>query len=332
MWIVRLALRRTFPFVVIPLLILILGTLAVYTTPIDIFPNIDIPIVAVVYGYAGLSAEDISQRLVVGVERGLTATGNDVEHIESQSLNGLGVIKIFFYPSVRIHMAFAQVASLAQSAVRQDPPGTIPPFILAYNASSVPILQLALSGKGLSEQQLNDLAANFLRSRLATVQGAVFPNPYGGKQRQIQVDLNIPALQAKGLSPNDVVTAIGNQNLILPAGTVKIGSTEDDVDLNASPQTVEEMNDLPVKTVGTNTIYIRDVAHVRDGNPPQTNIVMVDGQRAALMTILKLGNTSTLDIINELKERLPIVLAGMPPNLQVRPIADQSLFVRASIT
>ena len=313
------------------LLILILGTLAVYTTPIDIFPNIDIPIVAVVYGYAGLSAEDVSQRLVVGFERGLTATVNDVEHIESQSLNGLGVIKIFFYPSVRIDMAMAQVTAIAQSAVRQDPPGTTPPFILAYNASSVPIIQLALSGKGLSEQQLNDLAANFLRSQLATVQGAVFPNPYGGKQRQIQVDLNIPALQAKGLSPNDVVTAIGNQNLILPAGTVKIGSTEDDVDLNASPQTVEEMNDLPIKTVGTNTIYIRDVAHVRDGNPPQTNIVMVDGQRAALMTVLKLGNTSTLDIINEIKQQLPTVLASLPPEFRARPIADQSLFVRASI-
>jgi multidrug efflux pump subunit AcrB len=313
------------------LLILILGTLAVVTTPIDIFPNIDIPIVAVVYGYAGLSAEDVSQRLVVGFERGLTATVNDVEHIESQSLNGLGVVKIFFYPSVRIDMAMAQVTALAQSAVRQDPPGTVPPFILAYNASSVPILQLALSGKGLSEQQLNDLASNALRTQLATVQGAVFPNPYGGKQRQVQVDLNIPALQAKGLSPEDVASAIGSQNLILPAGTVKIGSVEDDVDLNASPQTVEEMNDLPIKTVGTNTIYIRDVAHVRDGNPPQTNIVLVDGQRAALMTVMKLGRTSTLDIINRIKEQLPVILAGLPPEFRVRPIADQSLFVRASI-
>jgi multidrug efflux pump subunit AcrB len=331
MWIVRLALRRPYTFVVMSLLILILGTLAVYTTPIDIFPNIDIPVLSVVYGYPGLSAEDVSERLVVIYERGLTATVNDVEHIESQSLNGLGVIKIFFYPNVRIDMAMAQVTAIAQSALRQDPPGTTPPFILAYNASSVPIIQLALSGKNLSEQQLNDLAANFLRNQLATVQGAVFPNPYGGKQRQIQVDLNIPALQAKGLSPSDVVSAIGSQNLILPAGTVKIGSFEDDVDMNGSPKTVEEMNDLPIKTVGTNTIYIRDVAHVRDGNPPQTNIVLVDGQRAALMTVMKLGSTSTLDIINKLKERLPIVLAGLPPNLQVRPIADQSLFVRASI-
>ena len=331
MWIVRLALRRPYTFVVMSLLILILGTLAVYSTPVDIFPNIDIPVVSVIYSYGGLSAEDISDRLVIIYERGLTATVNDVEHIESQSLNGLGVIKIFFHPNVHIDMALAQVTAIAQSTLRQDPPGTIPPFILAYNASSVPIIQLALSGKGLSEQQLNDLAANFLRTQLATVQGAVFPNPYGGKLREIMVDLNIHALQAKGLSPNDVVSAIGTQNLILPAGTAKIGSFEDDVDMNGSPKTVAEMNDLPIKTVGTNTIYIRDVAHVRDGNPPQTNIVLVDGQRAALMTVMKLGSTSTLDIINQVKERLPIVLAGLPPALRVRPIADQSVFVRASI-
>ncbi|HEY2645343.1 MAG TPA: efflux RND transporter permease subunit [Candidatus Acidoferrales bacterium] len=331
MWIVRLALRRPYTFVVMSLLILILGTLAIFTTPVDIFPNIDIPIVAVVFGYAGLPSEDMSQRIVVGFERGLTATVNDVEHIESQSLNGLGVVKIFFYPSVRIDMAMAQVTAIAQSAIRQDPPGTTPPFILAYNASSVPILQLALSGKGLSEQQLNDLASNSLRTQLATVQGAVLPNPYGGKQRQVLVDLNIPALQAKGLAPEDVVAAIGQQNLILPAGTAKIGSFEDDVDLNGSPQTIQEMNDLPIKTIGANTIYIRDVAHVRDGNPPQTNIVMVDGQRAALMTVLKLGRTSTLDIISRIKETLPVILAGLPPEFRARPIADQSLFVRASI-
>src|SRR6202051_206420 len=331
MWIVRLALRRLYTVVVMSVLILLLGTLAVYTTPIDIFPNIDIPVLSVVYGYPGLSAEDISQRLVVIYERGLTATVNDVEHIESQSLNGLGVIKIFFYPNVRVDMAMAQGTANAQSALRQDPPGTTPPFLLAYNASSVPILQLALSGKGLSEQQLNDMGSNFLRSQLATVQGAVFPNPYGGKQRQIMVDLNIQALQAKGLSPNDVVSAIGTQNLILPAGTVKIGTTEDDVDLNGSAETVNEMNDLPIKTSDSNRIYVRDVAHVRDGNPPQTNIVLVDGQKAALMTILKLGSTSTLDIIKEIKEKLPTVLAGLPPEFKARPIADQSLFVRASI-
>ena len=250
MWIVRLALRRPYTFVVMSLLILILGVLAIYTTPIDIFPNIDIPVLAWCTGIRDFPAEDVSQRLVVNFERGLTATVNDVEHIESQSLNGLGVIKIFFYPNVHIEMAMSQVTAIAQSALRGDPPGTTPPFLLAYNASSVPIIQLALSGKNLSEQQLNDLASNFLRTQLATVQGAVFPNPYGGKQRQIQVDLDIPQLQARGLSPTDVVTAIGTQNLILPAGTVKIGSFENDVDMNGSPKTVQEMNDLPINNVG----------------------------------------------------------------------------------
>jgi multidrug efflux pump subunit AcrB len=331
MWIVRLALRRPYTFVVMALLILILGPLAIYSTPTDIFPSIDIPVVSVIWSYTGLSAEEMSSRIVVGYERGLTATVNDIEHIESQSLNGLGVVKIYFHPNVRIDMAVAQVTAISQSALRTDPPGTTPPFIITYNASSVPILQLALSGKNLSEQQLNDTGANFIRTQLATVQGAVLPNPYGGKQRQIQVDLDMNALQAKGLSPNDVVNAISAQNLILPSGTVKIGTLENDVDLNSSPKTVEELNDLPIKTVGTNTIYIRDVAHARDGSPPQTNIVHVDGQRAALMTVLKSGNSSTLDVIAKIKEVMPRVLSALPPELQIRPIADQSLFVRAAI-
>ena len=316
---------------VMSLLILILGPLAIFTTPTDIFPNIDIPVVSVVFGYAGLPAQDMADRITVGFERSVTTTVNDIEHIESQSLNGLGVVKIFFHPNVRIDMAMAQITAAAQSAIRSDPPGTFPPFIITYNASSVPIIQLALSGENLSEQQLYDLGTNQIRVQLATVQGAVMPNPYGGKQRQIQVDLDIQALQAKGLSPNDVVNAVGSQNLILPSGTVKIGSLESDVDLNSSPKTVEELNDLPIKTVGANTIYVRDVAHVRDGYPPQTNIVHVDGQRATLMTILKSGNASTLDVISRIKETLPRVLATLPPELQVRPIADQSVFVRASI-
>src|SRR5467141_869616 len=331
MWIVRLALRRPYTFVVMALLILILGPLVIYNTPTDVFPDINIPVISVVWSYTGLSADEMASRIVVSYERGLTATVNDIEHIESQSLNGLGVVKIYFHPNVRLEMALAQVTAISQAAVRTDPPGTTPPFIITYDASSVPILQLALSGKNLSEQQLNDLGANFIRSQLATVQGAVLPNPYGGKQRQVQVDLDIAALQAKGLSPNDVVSAIGSQNLILPSGTVKIGAFENDVELNSSPRTVKELNDLPIKTVGTNTIYIRDVAHVRDGNPPQTNIVHVDGQRAALMTVLKSGNASTLDVIAKIKEAMPRVLAALPPELQVRPIADQSLFVRASI-
>src|SRR5467141_4992858 len=331
MWIVRLALRRPYTFVVMALLILILGPLVIYNTPTDVFPDINIPVISVVWSYTGLSADQMASRIVVSYERGLTATVNDIEHIESQSLNGLGVVKIYFHPNVRLEMALAQVTAISQAAVRTDPPGTTPPFIITYDASSVPILQLALSGKNLSEQQLNDLGANFIRSQLATVQGAVLPNPYGGKQRQVQVDLDIAALQAKGLSPNDVVSAIGSQNLILPSGTVKIGAFENDVELNSSPRTVKELNDLPIKTVGTNTIYIRNVAHVRDGNPPQTNIVHVDGQRAALMTVLKSGNASTLDVIAKIKEAMPRVLAALPPELQVRPIADQSLFVRASI-
>ena len=331
MWIVRLALRRPYTFVVMALLILILGPLVIYNTPTDVFPDINIPVISVVWSYTGLSADEMASRIVVSYERGLTATVNDIEHIESQSLNGLGVVKIYFHPNVRLEMALAQVTAISQAAVRTDPPGTTPPFIITYDASSVPILQLALSGKNLSEQQLNDLGANFIRSQLATVQGAVLPNPYGGKQRQVQVDLNIAALQAKGLSPNDVVSAIGSQNLILPSGTVKIGAFENDVELNSSPRTIKELNDLPIKTVGTNTIYIRDVAHVRDGNPPQTNIVHVDGQRAALMTVLKSGNASTLDVIAKIKEAMPRALASLPPELQVRPIADQSLFVRAAV-
>src|SRR6266700_1155158 len=257
MWIVRLALRRPYTFVVMALLILILGPLAAFRTPTDIFPNIDIPIVSVIWSYTGLSADEISTRMIGPYERGLTATVNDIEHIESQSLNGLGVVKIFFHPNVRIEMAMSQVSALSQSAIRNDPPGTYPPYLVNYNASSVPIMQLALTGKNLSEQQLYDMASNFIRVRLATVQGAVFVNPYGGKQRQVQVDLNIEALQAKGISPADVTSAIGSQNIILPAGTVKIGTLENDVDLNGSPKTVEELNDIPIKTVGTNTIYVR---------------------------------------------------------------------------
>ena len=331
MWIVRLALRRPYTFVVMALLILILGPLSILSTPTDVFPNIDIPVVSVIFGYAGLSSQEMADRIVVGYERGVTTTVNDVEHIESQSLNGLGVIKIYFHPNVRIDLAVAQITAQAQSAIRSDPPGTFPPFIVTYNASSVPILQLALSGTNLSEQQLYDIGSNFIRVQLATVQGAVIPNLYGGKQRQVQVDLDIQALQARGLSPNDVVTAIGSQNLILPAGTVKIGSFENDVDLNGSPTTVQELNDLPIKTTGANTIYVRDVAHVRDGYPPQTNMVHVDGQRAALLTVLKSGNASTLDIISRIKETMPRVLAALPPELTVRPIADQSVFVRAAI-
>jgi len=331
MWIVRLALRRPYTFVVASIILLILGPVSILRTPTDIFPNIDIPVISVLWNYTGLSPEEMSNRIVYQYERVLTTTVNNIEHIESQSLNGIGVVKIFFHPGVQIGNAVAQVAAVSQTLLRQLPPGTTPPLIIQYNASSVPILQLALSGKGLSEQQLGDIGLNFIRTGLITVQGAAIPYPYGGKQRQIQVDLNTTELQSKGLSPTDVVNTISNQNLILPAGTAKIGTFEYEVDMNGSPVTVPELNDLPIKTVGSSTIYIHDVANVRDGFPPQTNIVRVNGQRSALMTILKAGDASTLDIISGVKAVLPSIKAALPPSLQIDPLSDQSIFVKASI-
>ncbi|HXA76402.1 MAG TPA: efflux RND transporter permease subunit [Candidatus Acidoferrales bacterium] len=330
MWIVRLALRRPYTFVVASILILILGVFSILRTPVDIFPNINIPVVSVLFGYAGLSPEEISDRIVYNYERSLTTTVNDIEHIESQSLNGRAIVKVFFQPGVQISSAVAQVTAISQSSIHSMPPGTQPPFILQYNASTVPILQLGLSGQGLSEQELGDLAQNFLRVGLITIPGVAVPYPYGGKQRQIQVDLNPQALQAKGLSPLDIVNAVNNQNLILPAGTAKIGSFEYQVEMNGAPQTIQELNNLPVKQSGNSTIYIHDVANVRDGFPPQTNIVRVDGKRAALLSILKNGG-STLDIISNIKKLLPTILAGLPPEFRVQALSDQSIFVLASI-
>src|SRR6202030_870080 len=258
-------------------------------------------------------------------------TVNDIEHIESQSYNGIGITKVFFHPGVQIANAVAQVTAISQTIVRQFPQGTTPPLVIQYNASTVPILQLALSGKGLNEQQLFDVGVNFIRTGLITVPGVAIPYPYGGKQRQIQIDLNTAQLQSKGLSPNDVVNTITNQNLILPGGTAKIGSFEYQVDMNGAPVTVTDLNNLPIKSVGDSTIYIRDVGFVRDGFPPQTNIVRVNGQRASLLTIQKTGNASTLDIIAGIKALLPRIQAQLPPELEIRPLADQSLFVRASI-
>src|SRR3982075_2352633 len=260
MCIVRIALRRPYTFVVLALLILMVGPLTIARTPTDIFPNIDIPVVTVVWNYGGLSADEMSTRIVSIYERNLTTTVNDIEHVESQSLRGIAVVKVFFQPGANIDLAVAQVTASAQSQLRQLPAGTQPPFILTYNASTVPVLQLALSGKGLSEQQLFDIAVNFLRTQLASVQGAQIPYPYGGKQPQIQVDLVPEAMQAKHLTPADVVNAISVQNLILPGGTQKLGTTEYDVDMNASPKTIEELNDLPIRTVAGNTIYVHDVA------------------------------------------------------------------------
>ncbi|MGD0514175.1 MAG: efflux RND transporter permease subunit [Terriglobales bacterium] len=331
MWIVRLALRRPYTFVVLALLLLILGPIVILNTPTDIFPNINIPVVSILWTYTGLTPDDMSNRIVFQTERALTTLVDDISHIESQSLNGTAVVKVFFQPHADITKAIAQVTAISQTQLRQLPPGTTPPLVITYSASSVPIIQLALSGEKLSEQQLFDFGVNFIRTRLITVPGCAIPYPYGGKQRQVQVDLDTNALQAKGLSPLDVVNAISAQNLVLPSGTSKIGAFEYAVDTNSSPTTMAELNQLPIKTVGGTTIYIRDVAYVRDGFPPQTNIVRVNGQRSVLITVLKAGQASTLSIIAGIKALLPQIQAGLPPELHIEPLADQSIFVRASI-
>ncbi|HWY76565.1 MAG TPA: efflux RND transporter permease subunit, partial [Verrucomicrobiae bacterium] len=331
MWIVRLALNRPYTFVVAALAILLVSPVVILRTPTDIFPNINIPVVSVVWSYTGMSAEEIASRIVTTSERGMTTTVNDIEHIESTSLNGIGVIKVFFHPNVKIDMAIAQITAISQASVKNLPPGITPPLIITYNASSVPILQLSLSSKSLSESQVNDLGVNFLRVGLATVQGASMPNPYGGKVRQIMVDLDIPALNSKGLSPADVVNAIGAENLILPAGTEKIGSTEYAVELNGSPATMRELNDIPLKQINGHMVYVRDVAHVRDGFAVQQNVVRSDGVRASLLTIIKSGAASTLDIVARLKEAVPRVAKTLPPELDIRTLLDQSLFVRAAV-
>jgi multidrug efflux pump subunit AcrB len=331
MWIVRLALRRPYTFVVFALLILILGLFSIETMPTDIFPNIDIPVVTVIWGYTGLSAQEMATRIVTPSERVMTSTVSDIEHLESQSLNSLGIIKIFFQPHVNVGNAVAQVTAVNQVMLRALPPGTTPPFIIQYNASSVPILQLGLSGQGLNEQQLNDLGQNNIRVQLATVEGAYTPFPYGGKQRQVQVDLDLHALQAKGLSPVDVVNAISAQNLIAPSGTIKIDRFEYAIETNSSPRVIDELNNLPIRAVNGAVIYVRDVAHVRDGSPPQTNIVRVDGSRAILMSIMKMGSASTLDIIEGVREKLEFIKGQLPPQLQINTLSDQSIFVRGAI-
>jgi multidrug efflux pump subunit AcrB len=332
MWIVKLALKRPYTFVVLAILIFIFGGLAIVSTPTDIFPNIDIPVVSIIWNYNGLDPQDISDRIVSITERNLTTTVDNIAHIESQSYYGIAVVKVFFQPSVSIDKAIAQITSNSQTQLRQLPAGATPPLIITYSASTVPILQLALSGKGISEQQLNDYGLNFIRPRLVTIEGAALPYPYGGKQRQVQVDLNTAALQSKGLSALDVVTAISAQNLILPTGTSKIGSKEYNVDIsNAAPQTIEQLNRIPIKTIGSTTTYIGDVAWVRDGFPPQTNIVRVNGQRATLLTVQKNGNASTLNIIAGIKALLPQIKQTVPPALDIKPLADQSIFVKSAI-
>ncbi len=329
MWIVRVALDRPYTFIVLALLILILSPVVILRTPTDIFPNIDIPVIAVAWQFTGLNPEEMEGRISTGFERVLTTTVDNIQHIESTTVSGQSIIKIFLQPNARLDTANAQVTAIAQTALRQLPPGVQPPLILNYSASTVPILQLALSG--MSEAELNDVGLNFLRTQLVTVPGASIPYPYGGKQRQVMVDLDPRLLQSKGLAPIDVVNTLGQQNIVLPSGTAKIGEFEYDVAMNASPRTVPELNDLPIKVVNNSTVYIRDVAHVRDGFSPQTNVVRQDGRRGTLVTILKTGSASTLDVVKGIRDLLPRVTQTLPPALKIQPLADQSIFVRAAV-
>jgi multidrug efflux pump subunit AcrB len=332
MWIVRLALRRPYTFVVMAILILVMGLISISRTPTDIFPNIDIPVVSIIWNYSGLVPKDMNDRIISVTERALTTTVDNIEHIESQSLYGVAVVKVFLQPTANVERGIAQITAISQTQLHQLPLGTTPPLILAYSASSVPVLQLALSGRGLSEQQLNDYGLNSIRTQLITVPGASVPYPYGGKQRQVQVDLNPAQLQSKGLSAIDVANAITLQNLILPTGTSKIGGKEYQVDVpNAAPQTIDELNRIPIKTIGSTTIYVKDVAWVRDGFPPQTNIVRVNGQRSVLLTIQKAGDASTLKVIAGIKSLLPQIATTVPAQLKMEPLADQSIFVLGAI-
>src|ERR1700758_2877543 len=332
MWIVQLELRRPYTFVVMAILILVMGVVAIFRTPTDIFPNINIPVVSIIWNYSGLVPKEMSDRIVSVTERNLTTVVDNIEHVESQSLYGIAVVKVFLQPNASLDRAISQITASSQTQLKMLPQGTTPPLIIAYSASSVPVMQLALSGNGLSEQQLNDYGLNFIRTQLITIPGTSVPYPYGGKQRQVQVDLNPAALESKGLSALDVVNAITVQNLILPTGTSKIGAKEYDVDIpNAAPQTIADLNRIPIKSIGDTTIYMKDVAWVRDGFPPQTNIVRVNGQRSVLLTVQKAGDASTLNVISGIKSILPRIAATVPPQLKMSPLADQSIFVLGAI-
>jgi len=332
MWIVKLALRRPYTFVIMALLIVIFGGISIATMPVDIFPYIDMPILSIIYQYSGLSPEEMANRIVTGFERGLTTSVNDIEHIESQSYNGVAVIRVYFHPGARIEIAQAQVVANAQSNLRGNPPGTFPPNILKFDVSSVPVLQLGLSSPTMSESELFDYGNAFIRTQLATVQGATVPNPYGGKFRTILADLDPDAMYAKQVSAADVSSAMALQNLILPAGNAKFGDRDYQIKLNSSPRTVEELNNMPLKVVNGAPVYMKDVAQIRDGSAIQTSIVRVDGQRGALMVVMRNGRASTLEIVNDIKKAIQkVVLPQAPRDLQLRQLADQTLFVRASI-
>lgn len=331
MWIVSLALRRPYTFVVMALLILILTPIVILRTSIDIFPEINIPVISIVWQYSGMQPQEMADRFLSNTERGLTTLVNDIQHIESVALQGRAIEKIHFQPTANLQMAIAQVTAISQQMVRQLPPGTQPPLIIVYSASSVPIVQIGISSKSIPEQELNDLTLNFVRSPLTTVKGAAIPYPYGGKARVVAVDLDTQALQAHGLTPVDVVNAVASQNLILPSGTAKIGSLEMNVRMNGSTQTIAELNDLPIMTKNGATVYVRDIGHVRDGFTPQTNIVRQDGVRGTLLSIMKNSGASTLDIVDQIKARLPVIADSLPQDLQIKTLFDQSLFVRGSI-
>jgi CzcA family heavy metal efflux pump len=331
MWIVRLALQRPYTFIVMALVIILLTPVVLLRTPTDIFPEINIPVISLVWTFTGLEPQEMEQRITGNVERGIATLVNDVEHTESQSLNGIAVIKVYFQPNANIQTALAQTGAISQTFLRFLPPGITPPLVIIYSASTVTVIQLGLTSDTMSEQQLFDFGNNFIRTQLATIPGAATPFPYGGKQRLVSVDTDPTALQSKGLSAVDIVNAVGQQNLILPTGTAKIGSLEYMVEMNGSPRTVNELNDLPVKTANGATIYLRDVAHVRDGFSPQTNAVLANGKRGVLMSIYKTGNASTLSIVDKLKQQLAYNESSYPPGLKISQFFDQSLFVRASI-
>src|SRR6201993_3549062 len=332
MWIVQVALKRPYTFIVLAFLIAIFGSLSALRTPTDIFPSINIPVVSVVWTYSGLLPKDMSDRVIYYYERQLTSQVNGIEHLESESLNGYGVVKVFFQKGVDIGTALAQVTAVSQTVLKLLPAGITPPYVLSYNASSVPILNLALSSKKLPQDKLFDLGQNFIRPQLATVNGAALPSPYGGKILQAQVDLDQRAMQSHNVSADDIVNAISAENLVLPAGTEKIGKFEWNVALNSSPTLVDKLNDLPVKRVDGTVIYVRDVAYAHEGSPPQTNLVTINGARAVLMSILSAGGASTLDIISGVKAHLPRVMAGLPAGLHLHAVGDQAPFVRAAVT
>jgi CzcA family heavy metal efflux pump len=331
MWIVRVALTRPYTFIVAALVIVLMTPIVLLRTPTDVFPNIDIPVVSVCWNYSGLSPQLMEDRVVSPYERFMTTVVDNIEHTESQTVAGRAIIKVFFQPGADVHVAVTQITAISQTMIRQLPPGISPPLIITYSASSVPVLQLGMRGQGLSEQELFDFGANLVRNQLATVAGAAIPWPFGGKQRQVSVNIDIPALQAKGLSPTDVINAVSTQNLVLPSGTVKMGSTEFNVEMNGSPDTLSALNNLPIKTADGATIYIKDVAYVSDGFSPQINIARMDGQRGVILAIYKTGDTSTLSVVSQVYSKLPQIKNLLPPQTVITPLFDQSIFVRAAI-